>query len=191
MVESQRWRLLVAAAEVLAEHGYAGTTSRLVARRASVSPSTFYAHFDDVEACLLASHQMTSDCIWELIAAACTGPGDWIQRLHSAADVALDFLGTEPNLAHLLGPDLASGVAAVAAARERLLERVAGLLCCGRRLRRQSAAELAPDIELRLIAGAVALLGERVLSREYDALPGLAPELATILAAPYRQSAGE
>jgi len=183
VAENQRWRLLGAAAEVLAERGYADTTAVRVARCAGVSRHTFYAHFDDLGACLLAAYEMAADCLCDLLVGACEGGRgeDWPDRLRAALDQLLAFLAAEPALANLLGPAAPAGNPAIAAARERLINRLAWPLRGARRLRPEAAPALAPETERRLIAAALALVGDRVAAGAVDRLPELGPELAELL----------
>ena len=183
VTENQRWRLLGAAAEVLAERGYARITTADIAGCAGVSRSTFYAHFDDLDACLLAAYEMAADCLCDLVTGACEGGrgGEWPARLRTATDESLAFLATEPDLACLLG----TASPALAAARERLLNRLAWALRGARKLRPQDAPPLPPDTERRLIAAALGLIGDRALAGEAPRLPELSPDLAELLAVPY------
>lgn len=189
VAENQRWRLLTGAAEVLAERGYAHVTSARIARAAGVSSGTFYRYFENVDACLLAAYEMAAECVWDLAAGACVGEGEWPQRLAAALHAALDFLATEPALAHLLGAEAAAGIAAVAAARESLHGRLAGLLCGGRQLQLESANDLPAGLERHLLGGLAGLLGAHVVAGEASRLPQLATELTQILATPYRKPA--
>jgi AcrR family transcriptional regulator len=186
VAESQRWRLLLGSGEALLAHGYGGLTSREISRRASVSSATFYRHFEDADACLLAAHAMSVDCVWELISTACMGRDPWPERLRSALAAAAEFLAVEPALARLLCADLAAAVPAIAAARWRLLERLAELLSAGRGLRSETADRLPPRVEVHLTAATASLLGDRIAAGELPALPALSPELAEILVAPYK-----
>lgn len=54
--ESQRWRLLAATAEVIANNGYAQTSVDQIAAQASVSKTSFYKIFDDKESAFLAAY---------------------------------------------------------------------------------------------------------------------------------------
>lgn len=183
VAENQRWRLLCAAAEVLAERGYAHLTAVDVARCAGVSRYTFYAHFDGVGACLLAAYEMAADCLCDLLVGACEGRKgeDWPARLRAALGEALTFLAAEPALANLLGPAAPAGDPAIAGARERLINRLAWPLRGARKLRDADAPGLPPDLERRLIAAALALIGDRAAAGAADRLPELAPELAELL----------
>lgn len=164
VADSQRWRLLGAAAEVLAERGYARTKASDIAAQAGVSRGTFYKHFDNLHACLLAAYEMTADCVCDLADAAREGEGDWEARLRTALGEVLSFLAGEPALAHLLGPELAAGVPEIAAARERLVGRLVEV-----------------GLERRPLEGALALVSERVAAKETDRLSDLAPQLTELL----------
>src|SRR5262249_27910444 len=124
----------------------------------------FYEQFEDLPGCLLAAHEMVAECICDLAESACAGEGDWEARKRVALDGILSFLAEEPPLAHLLGAELAVGAPAVAAARERLLDRLAEL-GAGR----------------RSLEGALALVSELVAAGDTDDLPQLAPQLADLI----------
>lgn len=66
--QSQRARLLLGIAEVVATKGYAATSVADVLSRAGVSRTTFYDLFDDKLDCFLAACQMASDVLVELMA---------------------------------------------------------------------------------------------------------------------------
>lgn len=66
--QSQRARLLLGIAEVVATKGYAATSVADVLTRAGVSRTTFYELFDDKLDCFLAAYQMASDVLLELMA---------------------------------------------------------------------------------------------------------------------------
>ena len=163
-MESQRWRLLGGAAEVLAERGYAGIRIADIAARAGVSRGTFYEQFEDLAACLLASYEMAADCVCDLAGSACGGEGEWEARLRTALEEILCFFAEEPALAHLLGAELAAGVPAIAAARERLIFRLAGM-----------------GAERLSVEGALSIVSERVAAGDAACLPELAPQLAELI----------
>jgi AcrR family transcriptional regulator len=186
VAENQRWRLLGAAAEVLAEQGHVNTTSTRVSRAAGVSPATFYRHYDDIGACLLASYEAAAGCVWEIVSDACAEEGlGWLHRLGVAVASALRFLAVEPATAHLLGAEPPAGERAIANARRASIERLAGLLASGRDLRPAEAGELPAGTECHLVTGAVAIFAERVAAGEVERLPELGPMLTEMLAAPY------
>jgi AcrR family transcriptional regulator len=164
VAESQRWRLLGAAAEVLAERGYARTKTSDIAAKAGVSRGTYYKHFENLPDCLLAAYEMAADCVYDLAGTALGGQGEWGARLRTALGEVLTFLAEEPALAHLLGPEVAAGVPAIAAARERLVGRLVGV-----------------GVERRPLEGALALVSEQVAAGETNRLPELAPQLTELI----------
>jgi AcrR family transcriptional regulator len=183
---NQRWRLLGAAAEVLAEQGHVNTTSTQVSKHAGVSPATFYRHFDNIGECLVAAYRAASDCVMELVSEACREERiGWPERLGVAVASTLRFLAVEPATAHLLGTEPAAGEPGIADARTAAIGRLAELLASGRGLRPEDAPELPPATERHLVAGAGAILSEWVAAGDVDRLPELSPELTEMLASPY------
>jgi AcrR family transcriptional regulator len=181
---NQKWRILGAVTEVLAESGRLRTTSTAVARRASVSPATFYQHFENISDCLEAAFDVADDCIWTAITGACTEPKlEWRRRLREALDAALRFLAAEPELAHMLGSEAASAERGISAARIGLQERLASLLAetCGDRDDGEKARE-AGQLELGLVGATFEVVSERIEAGEAAELPKLAPDLTKLIA---------
>jgi AcrR family transcriptional regulator len=186
VAENQRWRLLGAAAEVLAEGGHVRTTSTRVSKVAGVSPATFYQHFDNVGDCLLAAYEAGVECVSEIVSEACGAEQlGWPERLGVAVASTLRFLAVEPALAFLLGDEAPAGEVAIAAVRRKAIDRLAKLLAAGRSLRSAEAAELPAATERHLVSGAVAIYAERVAAGDVERLPELGPQLTEMLAAPY------
>lgn len=186
MAANQRWRLLGAAAEVLAGQGHVNTTSTQVSKHAGVSPATFYKHFANIGECLLVAYRVASDCVLEIASEACREERiGWPERLGVTVASTLRFLAVEPGMAHLLGTEPAAGEPAIADARAAAVGRLAELLSSGRRLRPEDAPELPSATERHLVSGAVAIFSERVAAGDADRLPELAPELTEMLSAPY------
>ena len=171
---------------MLAERGHVQTTSTRVSKRAGVSPATFYQHFDNIGDCLLAAYEAGVGCVWDIVSEACREEEiGWPQRLGVAVASTLRFLAVEPALAFLLGDEAPAGEVAIAAARRRAIERLAGLLAGGRALRPAEAGELPAATERHLIAGAIAIYAERVAAGDVERLPELGPQLIEMLTAPY------
>lgn len=171
VAENQRWRILGGAAEALEGLGYARLTSSAIAHRAGVSTSTFYRHFDNVGDCLLAAYEMAMECILDVVADACDPDFDRPRRVRQAIAAALRFLAAEPALARLLGTEAPAGVPEIAAARERLVDRLAVLLDDG-----------GDGAERRRVAGALALISDRIASAQSVEDRGFAAELAAVFA---------
>ena len=177
VAENQRWRLLGAAAEVLAESGYVQTTSTRVSKHAGVSPATFYQHFENIGECLLAAYET----------AVGLRLGDRLRGLRRGADRVAEAGSASPS-----PPRSASsrwsrrwpissatrrrpGSRRSPAARQAAIGRFAELLANGRSLRPEDADELPAGTERHLVAGALAIYSERVAAGDVERLPELAP----------------
>jgi AcrR family transcriptional regulator len=179
---NQRWRLLGAATEVLAESGRLATTSTAVSRRAGVSPATFYKHFDNISDCLLAAYEMSAESLLEAVGAGCREPQlPWPRRLRDSLDSSLRFLAAEPAIAAMLGAVAPVAEPPIAVARQGLVERLAGLLAEGRG--GDEAEALPASAESLLVNGALTLVSDRVEAGDGKRLPELAPDLAELLGA--------
>ncbi|HVN83830.1 MAG TPA: helix-turn-helix domain-containing protein [Candidatus Binatia bacterium] len=62
-----RARLVAAAADVLNRHGYHRTDSNKIARAAGYAPGTFYKHFADKRAILLAAYEEWVSAEWRAV----------------------------------------------------------------------------------------------------------------------------
>jgi AcrR family transcriptional regulator len=175
--ESQRWRLLVAAAQLFAERGYKGTKSGEVAGRACVSRATFYKYFDNIDDCLLAAYEMSVDCLCDVVAMACKGRTDQADRLKHAVEDALEFLAAEPVVARLLGSEALAGVRSIAAVREGLVSRLTAMLDAGGRPQETAGADPLAGVNPLLLEGALTLAG----GAANDDLRRIAPELTQVL----------
>ncbi|MBB5918910.1 AcrR family transcriptional regulator [Nocardia transvalensis] len=117
---SQRGRLMLAMAEVVAEKGYAATTVADVLKRARVSRLSFYEHFANKEACFVAAYDLVAGEVASRIRAALAVEGDPLERAELALGAYLETLAGEPALARLFlvdsyaaGPELARRRAAM------------------------------------------------------------------------------
>lgn len=183
VAENQRWRLLGAAAEVVAERGFLHTRAPDVAACASVSRSTFYTHFDDLTECLLAAYEMTADCVRQLIANACEAEEGRDARLRAAIDAVLQFFAAEPSLACMFGSELAAGVPEIAAARARLVDQLGQLLAAEDGARGSGSAAPSPNTEKHLVAGALSIVSTRISEGDTETLTGLGAGLAEVMGA--------
>ena len=178
---NQRWRLLGAATEVFAEEGRLGTTSTAVARRAGVSPATFYKHFDNISACLLAAYEISAESLLEAVAAGCRERGlPWPRRLREAIGSALRFLAAEPAIAATLGAAAPAAEPTIATAHQRLVEQLADMLSEGRELRPADAGPLPEGGEEMLVSGALTLVSDRVEAGDCERLPELTSGLVEL-----------
>jgi AcrR family transcriptional regulator len=110
-----RERLVLAAVDLFAEHGYDATTVAQIAERAGVTKSTFFRHFPDKRELLVAGQDTLSRLLAEGIAAAPEGAGplDAIAAGLERASSAMGPMNRE------LGPRLKAAISASAELQER------------------------------------------------------------------------
>ncbi len=125
---SHRERLLLGLAAAMREHGYAGTTVAEVVALARTSRRTFYQHFADRDACLLALFEVMSGRMLAVITEGATGEGPYLERLDAALSAYLGQVAEDPALTRSMILELpAIGPAGVRADREAT-ERIARAL---------------------------------------------------------------
>ncbi len=122
---SQRDRLLVAAADAVAEKGYVATSVADVLARAGVSRTTFYQLFDDKLDCFLGACRMASDVVATIIAdeLARVVADDLtpLEKLDRLLRTYLQTLAANPSLARVFLVEVyAAGPAAIRQRRESL-----------------------------------------------------------------------
>ncbi|MET0306883.1 MAG: TetR/AcrR family transcriptional regulator [Solirubrobacterales bacterium] len=186
----QRLRLLDAAAATLAEQGYGRLTAARVTELAGVSSRTFYQHFEDLWACLLAAYETEAGQLCEEIEASCAdlveqrGPiaeADRRGRGQTGIAAALGFLAGKPDVARLLSAEPPPQIAALAAARQDLVERLGEMLRSV--LADPDGATPLPGLERRLIGAALAMVSTRAAGGDPQRLRDLEPELSELLLA--------
>jgi AcrR family transcriptional regulator len=186
----QRLRLLEAAATAVTEQGYGRITAARVTELAGVSSRTFYQHFEDLWACLLAAYETEASRLCEEIERACAalveerGPiaeADRRGRARAGIAAALGFLAAEPDVAHLLSAEPPPQIAALTGARRDLIERLGAMLRDV--LTDPAGATPLPGLERRLIGAALALVSTRTAGGDPQRLRDLEPELSELLLA--------
>ena len=188
----QRRRLLEAAAAALAEQGYGRLTAARVTELAHVSSRTFYQHFEDLWACVLAAYEESAARLSGAIETAYTTERrrgyDRIAEQTSTAGAAgagiaaaIEFLAGEPGVARLLSAEPPPQIAALATARRELIDRLGAML--RRALAERDGAAPLPGLERRLIGAALAIVSSRAASGDPQRLRDLEPELTELLLA--------
>lgn len=178
----QRQRLLEAAATALDEQGYGRLTAARVTELAGVSSRTFYQHFEDLWACILAAYETEAGHLCQEIEVACSVPTEASgnDRARAGISAALSFLAVEPAVARLLSAEPPPQIAALAAARRDLVERLGMML---RAALEGNGATPLPGLERRLVGAALALISARAASGDPERLRNLGPELSELLLA--------
>lgn len=107
--DGTRERLVAAAAEVLNRDGYFGTDSNAIARAAGYSPATFYKHFEDKRAILLAAYARWVGAEWRHIAGVLRAGAPPRETARQLATWVIDhhrrWRGLRASLLALVGAD--------------------------------------------------------------------------------------
>lgn len=182
VVHSQRERLLQAVAEAVSAHGYASTTIGHIVQAAEVSRRTFYEHFTDKEAALLASYDAAVEQLVNVLIDAFEQPDAWRDRVRAAMDAFLAALTAEPAFTRLAFVEVP---AATAASRARHRATVRTFL---RSLEqsRPPTPQSPPEITLPVLGAGIHEMVQTVVTdgRLAD-LPKLRPQLMYLLVLPY------
>ncbi|GAB7050304.1 TetR/AcrR family transcriptional regulator [Catenuloplanes indicus] len=91
--DDARIRVMQGFTAAVAERGYAATTIADIVAAARVSKRTFYEHFPDKEACLLATYRASAERLERILreAGQQTG-GGWRERVHALVTAYLSAL---------------------------------------------------------------------------------------------------
>jgi AcrR family transcriptional regulator len=98
--------------DLVAAHGYAGTTVGGIAAKAGVSRTTFYEHFESKEDCFRVAYDAVCGEIVQAIAARAAGIEDKREQLRTGIEAYLDYGAEHPAAAatfivevHRAGPE--------------------------------------------------------------------------------------
>jgi AcrR family transcriptional regulator len=126
----QRERLLRAAALEFAERGYAGSSSESISRRAAMSKATFYEHFANKEACMVALFDLGTRTVQDAMAAAArnAATGDARERLKAGTRAFLSALADHPEFAQTLLVEIIGAGPRAAQRRDQILQAFADVV---------------------------------------------------------------
>src|SRR5680860_515598 len=98
MGEIQCARILEATCVAIAEEGgYANTTVTDILDRAGMSNKTFYEHFDNKDACVVAAFRVYGDRLAAELASAWPDPAPWPERVRATLAALLAFGEQAPS----------------------------------------------------------------------------------------------
>lgn len=126
----QRQRLLRAAAEEFAERGYAAASAAAIARRAGMSKATFYSHFSNKLACILALVDRANEGVAEAMAKAARSAcrSDAAARLRAGIHAYLIAIAEHPEFARALLVEIVGAGPTAMAKRDQGLQLFAAIL---------------------------------------------------------------
>jgi len=174
-------RALRAFAVVVAERGYANTTIDQVVKRASMSPTTFYANFDGKEDALRAAIDSAGAQIAAAVLPAFRRQSDWPSAVRAGFGALLNFLASRPALAHLITVDVYAAGSEALEWREEALRPLSAILEGARKRSPQ-----VPPIAVEAIIGLTYWLASlQVRERGAESLPALAPLCSYLALVPF------
>jgi AcrR family transcriptional regulator len=183
---SQRTRLFAALAEVVAEKGYAAAGVAEISRRAGVSPTTFYAHFDGKLACMLAGYDALAAALLEAIAAAITPEADWPEFISASLLAYLGTLEADPPAARAFLVEIDGAGPEARARRHATYAQFAGLVKARHEQIRATDPALGPLPDrayLLLVLGIRELVANALETETRPRLTALAPDVLRFIAA--------
>jgi AcrR family transcriptional regulator len=191
VARNQRERLISALILTLAEVGYQKTTVSMIGRRAAVSKSDFYKHFDSKDDCFLAAYDHAVDRIRTAVAEGCAPdpPTEWSARVRAGVTALLTTLSGEPPLATVV---LAEGLRAGRGIYDRYQAAVESFVP----LLRDGApdppgsAPVPPATDEAVVGGIAALVSRRVVAGEAADLARLIPDVLEFALAPHLGTEG-
>lgn len=191
VARNQRERLISALILTLAEVGYQKTTVSMIGRRASVSKSDFYKHFDSKDDCFLAAYDHAVDRIRTTVVEACAPDpaAEWPARVQAGVTALLNLLARESSLATIV---LAEGLRAGRGIYNRYQAAVESFVP----LLREGApdppgsAPVPPATDEAVVGGIAALLSRRVVAGETEDLARLIPDVLEFALAPHLGTEG-
>lgn len=155
--DERRARLIEAALDSFAEHGYHGTSVEQLCACAGVSTRNFYEHFSNRESLLLALHDDLNSRALQAAATAVAGadPDDLAARARAGVQAYFDVVTTDPRWARIAVVETVGVSPTAERHRREAIDRFADLI--GAEASRLAAEGLVPKRDHQLTA--VALVG--------------------------------
>ncbi len=189
---NQRERIFDAIAKLTARDGYQALSLEDIAAAAAVSLQTFYSHFENKEEAFLATFEVGHTRAKAAVNRALAHQTNWIGGVRAGALALLQFLASEPALAHLscvdiliAYPHVSGRVAEANAAYAELLDMDLGEGAPGQ--------ATTPIVGEAIVGGVFELLHDYILRGQTRRLPELANHVSYIALAPFigREAAAE
>jgi AcrR family transcriptional regulator len=184
VAQNQRERLIAALAECLHECGYEQTTVSQIGKRAGVSKSDFYKHFESKDACFLAAYDDSVDRIRGRALDGCGGGGDWTPGVLAALTALLEHLAAEPAQAQLV---FVEGLRAGRGVYDRYQEALQSFVPNLREGAPAPAGGTPPPTatDEAVVGGIASLLSRHIAAGETERLGEFLPDIAEFALTPY------
>jgi AcrR family transcriptional regulator len=169
-------RIARAVAALIAEKGYGAMSTDDIAAAASISLSTFYAHFADKRDAVLATLEMSGAQIMALAVPAARRASGWQEGVRALYEAICAYFVAEPEMAELATVGVYGAGPQALSRRDRVIDSLAAMLAPG-----FEENPSAPAVSAEAIAATVyGLLREQVRSEGPESLGTVVP-LATYI----------
>lgn len=186
VARNQRERLIAGLTEVLYERGYQDTTVSLIGKRAAVSKSDFYKHFESKDDCFFAAYEAAIERLRHDVLQSCSEHREdpWPPRVRDALGVLLKTLADDPALASI---SLVEGLRAGRGVYDRYQAAVESFVAYLREgaPRGPGGGEVPEATDEAVVGGIASLLGRRVLAGDAEQIDRLLPEVLEFALTPY------
>lgn len=161
-VQASELRLVEGLIAAIVEKGYAATTIADIVRQARVSKRTFYEHFEDKEACFLATYTFASGSVLQAVEDAFATRTAWLEQLEAGIDAYVTALESNPPLTRSCMVELPAAGPRALELRRKVRNDFATLIAdFVRRTRRREPA--VRELSEAMIAALVGAIDELVL----------------------------
>ena len=185
---NQRERIFDAIARLTARDGYQALNLEDIAAAAAVSLQTFYSHFENKEEAFLATYEVGHTRAKAAVNRALAHETNWIGGVRAGVRALLEFLASEPAMAHVSCVDILIAYPHVYSRVEEANAGYAELLDMdfGEGAPSQPST---PIVGEAIVGGVFELLNHYILRGDSRRLPELADHVSYIALAPFIGSA--
>jgi AcrR family transcriptional regulator len=184
VVFNQRERIFDAIARLTARDGYQALSLEDIAAAAAVSLQTFYSHFENKEEAFLSTYEVGHSRAKAAVDRALAHQTNWLGGVRAGVQALLEFLASEPALAHLACVDILIAYPHVAGRVDEANTSYARLLDLdigeGAPSRPSSAI-----VEEAIVGGVFELLHDYIMRGRSRRLPELADHATYIVLTPF------
>jgi AcrR family transcriptional regulator len=169
-------RIARAVATVVAENGYREASTDAIAAQASISLSTFYAHFSNKHDAVLAALEMSGAQITALAVPAARRATGWQEGVRMLYEAICAYFAAEPAMARLVMVGVYGAGSRACGRRDRVIDSLAAMLAPG-----FTENPGAPAISSEAITATVYSLMREQIRREGPESLGAVVPLATYI----------
>jgi AcrR family transcriptional regulator len=181
----QRRRILQAAADLIAEHGYRATTAEMIIRRAKVGYGTFYKHYEGKEACLLDLFDRSIERSERHLRGVYEAQeGGWPEKIAAVVAALFEKVGAEPAIARVCLVEAPTAGTPAIERYDEAVRRFEPFFEPGRHVSSHSE-RLPRTLEGTVVSGVLWIVHQQLRRREPEKLTSLLPETIEFVLRPY------